>query len=93
MKKPIFLQVTEHRIWESFSRHIYDFIGIWLMRFGRYFLGKSLTRCWICGRNPGMGLINGSGHWCQNCEDEWLKFHKPENGIVVDWRGLGRRTE
>lgn len=68
-------------------------IGLWLMRQARYFLGRDLKRCWICGCAPGMGLITKQGIWCPECERRWHKFDRPEEGFVVDWRGLGRRVE
>jgi len=67
---------------------VMTFTGMWLLRFGRYFLSKSCERCWICGCNPGMCTINKRGHWCSECEKRWKQYDHDE--FIVDWRGLGR---
>lgn len=80
------------RLWIRFLfiRRVQTAIGMFLMRWARRWLGRGLDRCWICGCAPGMGLITKQGHWCQSCQDKWLRFHRPKDGMVVDWKGLGR---
>ena len=73
-------------------KRAWTWAGIMLMRLARYCLGKGCKRCWICGRAVGMGTISRQGMWCDACYGEWKPYDRPRDGIVCDWRGLGRHV-
>lgn len=66
-----------------------------LLKMARFCIyhAHSTRYCWICGRHPGMGPVWAGGRMtCWNCCNEWSPFHNTRKGLIVDWRGLGRKS-
>lgn len=46
--------------------------------------------CWICGAAFGAGPYWAGAMTCNECFERWRWAHKPNDGIVVDPKGIGR---
>ena len=68
--------------WLGWKLHILARLCFWK--------AHSTEHCWICGRHPSMGPVWNGHMTCNTCYNEWHYYHKPQEGFVVDWKGLGR---